>query len=857
MTVAAHIQELVTLLRGDRPNRPLILLGAGASYRSGIPLAAEAVRRVAKQSYARRVLGSDPRFRNPKPSDWMPFLARQPWFITDPDRLAENFPLAVKHMLTPREFRREFFLEMVKPLNGVNDGYRHLAELMMRGLCSTVLTTNFDHLLVDALLERRPHIHHITEVNRTPGDLAQFDIYARFQVVYLHGAVEYYTDKNLEEETESLDGSLVAKLRPLLDDSPLIVIGYRGAESSVMRDLLEAGISSSFRYRHGVYWCTRQGAQLHPKVSAFAAQIGSNFKHLEVEGFDQLLEALNNELKEEYRYQREAASYSLPSGHAADERPLSDVTFNDLDHDLILSTLIDYTTRLGRPSVSRENYTTLLFEQGLLVEVDGRIHPTVACYLLFGKNVPSRLPHACVAVTANDKQRRLFDGNLITQFRNLVEYLRDEKINPVLRIKSSRSSTQRPAYPDRALVEMIVNMLVHRDYGVSDFARIDVTPGQSLSFSNPGGLPDKIHRNVEINDEGQFQPVRSLTELRNPSLADIFYGIGPMDKAGSGLSDVKELMLQDGGDTSYAIGPDNRWFHATLIQPRQSAPGRSAVAVPVSPMGEYVTNHLPFRVLPEHIYLLPLRPGTDRGAPLFYSDESNRELPIFIKQRTRLLTFADLRQYADFAERRGYLERLEVIPMQQFLEDKDNRNLFVWLVRKHFEFYLHRFGEQGLVIDGRKKSRAYFRLVKGSGNTVIYDSAKRRGIRREVVKQRGSDRKHWHENEGISYSIVQFDGAWALRIKPFYMFTGKDGVKPLSAHLQTRRATRRMKYDRNRNVDDDLTFWARYLSCGQTAINIGNVGIDNLVLDSSFCSVEVHEFGLEGSADGNAHRVPA
>jgi len=42
---------------------------------------------------------------------------------------------------------------------------------------------------------------------------------------------------------------------PLLESTPLIVIGYRGAEPSIMESLL--GAASGVKFRHGIYWCVR------------------------------------------------------------------------------------------------------------------------------------------------------------------------------------------------------------------------------------------------------------------------------------------------------------------------------------------------------------------------------------------------------------------------------------------------------------------------------------------------------------------------------------------------------------------------------------------------------------------------
>jgi hypothetical protein len=68
--------------------------------------------------------------------------------------------------------------------------------------------------------------------------------------VWLHGKTEQYTDRNLISETQSLDPALVQKLVPLLESTPLIVVGYRGAEPSVMESLL--GPATGVKFRHGI-----------------------------------------------------------------------------------------------------------------------------------------------------------------------------------------------------------------------------------------------------------------------------------------------------------------------------------------------------------------------------------------------------------------------------------------------------------------------------------------------------------------------------------------------------------------------------------------------------------------------------
>jgi hypothetical protein len=58
-----------------------------------------------------------------------------------------------------------------------------------------------------------------------------------------------------------------------------------------------------------------------------------------------------------------------------------------------------------------------------------------------------------------------------------------------------------------------------------------------------------------------------------------------------------------------------------------------------------------------------------------------------------------------------------------------------------------------------------------------------------------------------------------------------------------------MKFDRNKNVDDDLTFWGRFLSHRHPVINLGGVDVDNMILDATFLTIEVPEIGLLDEPD--------
>src|SRR5215813_249710 len=127
------VRELVSILNPQNEARPTVLLGACASFSSGVPLADESVKRIARRYYAERVTGKALP-EQVKTSESLAWLAEQTWFIRDPSRLSENFPLAVKHLLTPQAYRQKVLLFP----------YTTLSELVLRGLVGTILTTNFD-----------------------------------------------------------------------------------------------------------------------------------------------------------------------------------------------------------------------------------------------------------------------------------------------------------------------------------------------------------------------------------------------------------------------------------------------------------------------------------------------------------------------------------------------------------------------------------------------------------------------------------------------------------------------------------------------------------------------------------------
>lgn len=837
MSHETAVQRLTAILRAENESRPVFLLGAGASFSSQIPMAEECVKRLVRRVYAERELGGRVLPHQVRQAEWQRWLASQPWFVPGPDRLAENFPLVVEHLLQPSEYRRRNLLDLMQiGPGGVGGGYKALADLVLKGLVKTILTTNFDACLPTALGAVRAHLPYIAEVNRTPDDLREFNIYARAQLVWVHGRLESYADKNLVDETATLDPDLRGLLLPLLRDSPLVVIGYRGAEDSITRDLLIRGAAGAIGYPRGIYWCTRTGEELHSNVRDLAAAIGRNFQHLEIKGFDELLQNLREALRDEDLYTARTSASRPGHDDPFVDRPAADATLDDVDLDLALATFHEYCATLGRRPVARETLLPLLRELRLTVQDGPMERPTNGCLLLFGRDQSSRFPYAVVTASVGERKRTVVEGNLLTQRRNLLTWLQAEEVNPTLKVKRVAIHEEEQAFQPRALVELLVNLLVHRDYEVAEPSTINVQPSRGVEFRNPGGLAPELRDKVVMDDDGTISHLPAGF-TRNRVLCDVFAGIRFMEWRGTGLPDVVRLTKAAGGRASFAID-ERDGFLATMTR-RPSAAG---VARDDRPTGTYVLNSMPIVALPEEVSIVELKGElSEKLAPAL------SEAGTFVRTRDDALwSFTPLPLLKAALHPLGSGARVE--RRAEIEASVDKRRVLSWLIRRHFEVYLGTFADAGLVLEPGGGRRAFFTGVEGKPRTVIYNSQFRRNVRREVVKQRAEGDRGWFENEGFGYEVKPLGDLWAIRIKPFYMFTGVDAATPLPSFARTARATRRMKFDRNPNVDSDLGFWARFLSRGGSTINIGQSGTADLLVDGAFLVLEVPDLASDGDA---------
>jgi ATP-dependent DNA helicase RecG len=93
-----------------------------------------------------------------------------------------------------------------------------------------------------------------------------------------------------------------------------------------------------------------------------------------------------------------------------------------------------------------------------------------------------------------------------------------------------------PEYPMEAIREGILNAVMHRDYFFRGSNVFIYIYSDRIEMTNPGGLP----KGLKKEDFGR-KSVR-----RNPLIADLFHRIGYVEKMGTGIRRMNELMRKHG-----------------------------------------------------------------------------------------------------------------------------------------------------------------------------------------------------------------------------------------------------------------------------------------------------------------------
>jgi hypothetical protein len=829
VSTPGHIRSL--LLDGSNP---VLLIGAGASITSGIPAAAATAEKAAKWAWCREY-GRSPDDVRIQRSDYWPWLCQQSWF-SEKAPLADQYPKIMERLLGVRKQRRDFFERLISPGVPPSAGYRCLARILNEGWISTVLTTNFDHRLEDAtILENKPHF--LVSI-KTSDDLVRFNASpADPQLVYLHGSVEHYSDKNLDREVDSLEQGLIERLVPVLRDHPLIVVGYRGSEPSVMKGLLLEQRGPTNNFAHGVFWCVRENemsSALSPLVHELGAAIDANFQIVPIKGFDELFQYdLWDQLRAAGALPTRRSHAYRPVHLPTDMRPVDKATAADLDQKTLLSRLSQYAKRLGLVAPEKPNSSWLQEEaevRNLLTRAGDVSRPTLAGWLLFGSTPQRFIPQATVSLSAKGPPhwvRKCFgddsvggspddeglvsveqdiSGNLWSQLNALTDLL--ALVNTGFRLKEEVSRTAYP-YDSLALKEVLVNALVHRDYDRTEPVVVHVTPEQ-IRVTSPGGIvaevaAQMVGQNLEavVKSGG-----RGIKGYRNPVITDLFYGSGQMDRSGSGLADIWSLTVNNNGEAYFGPDETNQSFVVAIHARPEAIDEITNTAVPVvTDTVRYTTNLLPIEEMPVAVWHAA---ASARTAWEQKKQAEGLAVPMGHVQDGRFFTLYDLEAITQNLVTPFDEGDVEKLTLSELLSLPNGENILLKLMNEAMFEHIRKLG---LSID-YKRRRAFFPKDTGGERKITYQGRVKRATR-TVVKartRRGADDVLYYEHKAFGFTIMPFGGEWAVLITPGYTFT-RDGVgKPLGREKINVLSTRRAARDFNPSVHHDVTFWASTLS---------------------------------------------
>ena len=839
----APIGRLCSLL--IRGPEPIFLLGAGASIKSGIPLAGEMVEKMARWEYC-LANGLDPEDPRPRRSDWYPWLKMQKWYREDKEQ-ADNYPDAVENILQPRQTRKDFFLSLLDTQVEPSRGYEYIASLIARKRIHTVLTTNFDSILPKVCKDNK-QLHHL-EVIQTKSDYTKLSTSPQYpQIIYLHGSVEHYTDKNtLAEINGELDVDIVSRLLPILRDHPLIVIGYRGAEPSVMKHFLINHAEAADNYRNGIYWCTRNYKEdrhdsLTHLVHELAEDIQGNLQVVPIDGFDEVMDTLWQHVRKQQPDYHQTQITTVPEALpelSYDLEMLTESSLDDFDWPPMRVRLLQYCDRTGiRVPPVRDNnwFLQLLCDRDLATRTkEGDIFPTVGGYLLFADTPQNHIQTAQVIVRLNgdpewientfdvsddaeldgEKIEQVIEGNLWMQLEEIYELL--SHVNRSFLLKEGRHSKYVYPYPPDALREIVVNALVHRDYEKDEPIVIEIEETY-IRVRNPGGLvKDVIEQMIgtpqeEIKDAFETKiktGTRGIRGYRNPVVADLFYGAEEMEKAGSGLADVWKESEKNKNEVNFGPIDDNAAFEITISRRPEVVDMITRTASSSDNFTRYASNLLEVVSLPDVIWYA----GTEarRAREVWEKTEANW-LPPFMTYSEKLFSFDNLSTPTNPLYAVIDTNDIGKMTVEEFTDAYGEQG-FVWILNECFYRHLK---TQGLWVD-KDRMRAYFPRTDEGPRRIKYQARLRRATRTVVKKI-----KNYWEHKSFRFRFERFGDVWTLVMLPGYVFTTDGKSDLLEGKVVNRLSTKREGRDYNNIVHNDLVFWTWVLSGGKSSIFVLN-----------------------------------
>lgn len=171
------------------------------------------------------------------------------------------------------------------------------------------------------------------------------------------------------------------------------------------------------------------------------------------------------------------------------------------------------------------------------------------------------------------KDRREFGGSLLQQMNAVYDFIDFRNQTHSTFEKLSRIDVR--DYPEVAVREALLNLLVHRDYSFSASALISLYENRMELVSVGGLLPG-----IELEDV-----MAGISVCRNQNLANVFYRLHLIEAYGTGLAKIKTAYENSTEKPRFAV--TNNSFK--IILPNVNARNNRPLAEPASMVRENVS----------------------------------------------------------------------------------------------------------------------------------------------------------------------------------------------------------------------------------------------------------------------------
>lgn len=282
------LDAFVRAVGANRMTPHALFLGAGASISSGMPSAQMCIWDWKRSIFLTNNIGLESQFSEitlasvqARIQRW---LDRQGIYPQAGD--ASEYSVYIEACYPIQDSRRLFFQDKVRQAKP-HIGYQTVGELAAHGLIRSVWTTNFDQLTSRALLEQTisPIEVGIDSAHRAVRAAHSGELL----IVSLHGDYRYDSLKNTSDELRQQEEGLERALVQELTNTPAIVCGYSGRDTSVMAAFLQA---YGRKGAGTLYWCVQDADNIAPQVRSLVqhARLHGRTAYLvPIQGFDDLM----------------------------------------------------------------------------------------------------------------------------------------------------------------------------------------------------------------------------------------------------------------------------------------------------------------------------------------------------------------------------------------------------------------------------------------------------------------------------------------------------------------------------------------------------------------------------------------